>query len=56
MGRVVEFSLLEAGVTCAENNETPVVQSDTCEEADQVQVADCEAVIRNVISESSSCT
>ena len=56
MGRVVELSLLEVRVTCAENHETPVVQSNTREEANQVQVADSEAAIKNVVSESSGCT
>ena len=56
MGRPAKLSLLEVGVTRPQNNETTAVQSDTREETYQVQVTDCEIVLRNVISESSSRT
>ncbi len=56
MGRPAKLSLLEVGVTRPQNHETTAVQSDTREEAYQVQVTDCEIVLRNVISESSSRT
>ncbi len=51
-----KLSLLEVGVTRPQNHETTAVQSDTREKAYQVQVTDCEIVLRNVISESSSRT